>query len=250
VDPTDLAAVQALFADWTQLSGGLTGSLRARALLRQERQRDRLRRTAAASEGQPDTLLYASLRRPVLGLVVVGSFCLLISVGCVLAALHGGEQDREAWRLLFGIAAVGILGLGFVALWSIRLWRGRTMPFLVLTKDGIQSPGFAGSVPWLDVKGIGVSATQSPTAWFVLRPGAPLPRRTGLIRRLRIDSKEHAVQFMGLLPRDLEAATFRHLLLRYAEAAHARDTLEAGSPDRDPRSGAAAGPAPAPAIHD
>ena len=237
VAPAELAAVQALFADWSTLSGELTDRLRTRVLLRQERQRDWLQKTAAATAGQPDTLLYASLLRPGLGLAVLGSLCLVISVGCVLAARYGGAQDREAWRFLSAVAAVGILGLGFVALWSVRLWRGRKRPFLVLTGDGIQSPGFAGMVPWLDVTGIGVSSRQSPTAWFILRPEASLPRRTRSIRRLRIDPKQHAVQFMGLLPQGLDEATFRDLLLRYAEAAHARHALGVMKPARDPALG-------------
>lgn len=163
----------------------------------------------------------------------MGSICLALSVGWMLTALHGGPQDREAWRLLFGIAAAGALGLGFVALWSLRLWRGRKMPFLVLTEEGVRSPGFIGTVRWLDVSGIGVSAVQSPTAWFVLRPEAPLPQRTGLIRRLRLARKTHAVRCIGMPPRGLKEAAFRNLLLRHAQAAHARNKLEALSPEKE-----------------
>lgn len=93
----------------------------------------------------------------------------------------------------------------------------------------LRSPGFEGTVRWLDVSAIGASAARSLTTWFVLRPGAPLPRRTGLIRRLRIDQRERSVQFMTQLPRGVEAAALRDLLMRHAEAAHARHALAAES---------------------
>ena len=225
VDPADLAVMQALFADWTALSAAVTGQLRDRARRGQDEHRMQLHRTARAADGLGETALHASLLRPVLGLAALGSVCLLVSVGYVLAALYGGAQDREAWRLLFGIAAAGAIGLGFVASWSFRLWRGRGTPYLVLDEDGVRSPGFAGTVRWLDMDTIGVSALRSPTTWFVLRPGAPLPQRTGSMRRLRIDGAARAVQFMAILPRGLDEAAFRTLLLRYARAAHARQVL-------------------------
>jgi len=227
VTPADFATMQALFIDWGALSGKVTGHLRDRAWQRQDADRTRLQRTAGEPGVRRETVLHASLLRPVLGLAALGSFCVSVSVGCVLAALYGGAQDREAWRLLFGIAAFATIGTGFVALWSIWLWRGRRQPFLVLDKDGVRSPGFAGAVRWLDMETIGVSAFQSPTMWFVLRPEAPLPRRTGLIRRLRLDEKRHAVQFIATLPRGLDAAAAKALLLRYARAAHARHALDA-----------------------
>jgi Zn-dependent protease with chaperone function len=226
VDPADLGDVRALFADWNALSGEITGQLRQRGLQRQDARAARLHRTARAADGLGETVLHASSLRPVLGLALLGSVCLLVSASCVLAALYGGAQDREAWRLLFGIAAAGAVGLGFVALWSIRLWHGRKTPYLVLDKDGMRSPGFAGTLRWLDIQLIGVSAVRSPTTWFVLRSEARLPQRTGLIRRLRIDEKAHTVQFMAILPRGLDEASFRDLLLGYARAAHARHVLE------------------------
>lgn len=230
VDAADLAAVQALFLDWETLSGTITSHLRDRALRGQEAHRARLREAAAAAEGLGETALHASLLRPVVALSLFGTFCLAVSIGCVLAAFYGGEQDREAWRLLFGVAAVGAVGLGFVALWSVRLWRGWGRPYLLLDEEGVRSPGFAGTVRWLDVSAIGVSTMQSPTTWFVLRPEASLPRSTGLMRRLRIDEKERAVQFMAVLPRGLDEAAFRALLLRYAGAVHARRALDPDVP--------------------
>ena len=233
VEDAELAAVRALFADWDALSRGVTQAVRDRALRRWQERRDRLRLSAGMA-GPEVTVLHASLLRPVVSLALLGSFCLILSVGCVLAALYGGAQDREAWRLLAAFAAAGAVGLGFVALWSIRLWRGRKAPYLVLTAEGVRSPGFVGTVRWLDMRAVGVSALQSPTTSFLLRPEAALPRRTGLIRRLRIDTKQHAVQFMGMLPQGLGAAAFQDLLLRYANAAHARDRLESEDPARKP----------------
>lgn len=143
----------------------------------------------------------------------------------MLAALYGGARDREAWPLLFGVATVGAFGLGFVALWSARLWRGRGTSYLVLDEEGVRLPGFAGTLRWLDIELIGVSAVQFPTTWFVHRLEARLPQRYGLIRRLRINEKVHAVQFMAILPRGLGEAALRNHLLRYARAAHARHVL-------------------------
>ncbi|WP_043839717.1 M48 family metallopeptidase [Muricoccus aerilatus] len=230
VDAADLVAVQALFLDWETLSGTITGHLRDRALRGQEAHPARLREAAVATEGLGETALHASLLRPVLALALFGAFCLAVSAGCVLAALYGGKQDREAWRFLFGVAAVGAVGLGFLALWSVRLWRGWGRPYLVLDEEGVRSPGFTGTVRWLDVSAIGVSSVQSPTTWFVLRPEALLPRSTGLMWRLRIDEEQRAVQFMAVLPRGLDEAAFRALLLRYAGAAHAQQALDADLP--------------------
>ncbi|MDU7519919.1 MAG: M48 family metalloprotease [Roseomonas mucosa] len=228
-DTAELDASRALFVDFDALSREVTGHLRDRARLRRKGYHTLLRETAAAAGGPEETVLHASLLRPVAGLALLGALCLALSAGSVLAALYGGDQDRAAWRFLLGAAAVGAVGLGFVGLWSVRLWRGRGRPYLILDAEGLRSPGFEGTVRWLDVSAVGVSAAQSLTTWFVLRPGAPLPRRTGLIRRLRIDQRERSVQFMTQLPRRLEAAALRDLLMRHAEAAHARHALAAES---------------------
>jgi Zn-dependent protease with chaperone function len=230
VDPADFAAMRALFTDWDALARLITAPLRDRALQQQEDQHAALRAAAAATAGAGETALYASLLRPALGLKVFGLFCLLIGVGCVLAARYGGVQDRESWRLLAGVAAACAIGLGFVARWSWRLWRGRAIPYLVLSEDGIRSRGLDGAVPWLDVIRIGVSARRSPTTWFVLRPDAALPQRTGLIRLLQIDGERRAIQIMGLLQRSLTETALRTLLLCYADAAYARDCLQADGP--------------------
>ena len=226
VDPADLAAVQALFLDWDAVSGEITGHLRDEARRWHEAHRAGLREAAGAGVGRGETALYAAALRPAIALLLLGVFCAAVAATCVGAALYGGAQDREAWRLLFGIAAAGVVGLGFVALWSVRLSRGRAQPYLVLDEDGFRSPGLAAAVRWLDVQTVAVFAGAFPTTQFVLRPGVALPGRTGRVRRLQLDRKKHAVQFVGMLPRGMGAAALQALLLRQARAAHARQALE------------------------
>ena len=84
---------------------------------------------------------------------------------------------------------------------------------------------FAGPLRWPDIELIGVSAVQSLTTWFLLRPEARLPQRYGLIWRLRINENVHPMQFMAILPRGLGEAALRNLLLHYARTTHAGHVL-------------------------
>ena len=56
---------------------------------------------------------------------------------------------------------------------------------------------------------------------------APKVRATRRIRRLQHDIRRHAIQFAGMLPRGMSAAALRALLLQRAQAAHARNRLDA-----------------------
>lgn len=184
---------------------------------------------AVAGQTDPDvTVLHEALLRPTLLLALLGLICVIFAVGCILAALYGGEQDRQAWGLLTGVAIFGAIGFGFVTFWGIRLWRGRREPFLALSSEGIVSPGFAGTLRWLDIEVLSVSALPARIV-LVLGRGAPLPPRTKRIARLQHDVRQHAVQFAGMLPRGMSAATLQAMLLRRAQAAHAQSRLDAPS---------------------
>lgn len=77
-------------------------------------------------------------------------------------------------------------------------------------------------------------ARSAPTTAFHLRLGAELPQRTGLIRRVQVDRKLQAVQFMALLPKGIKPAAFQDLLSRYANAAYARAALKGQSKEDKP----------------
>ena len=79
-----------------------------------------------------------------------------------------------------------------------------------------------------------VSAFSSPTTSFHLRPDAELPQCTGLIRRVQVNRKLQAVQFMAVLPKEMKAAAFQDLLSRYANAAYARVALKGRSMEDEP----------------
>ena len=233
VDEAEFAAVRALFADWDALSRRVTDDVRLQSVEHHRQHREQLHEMAGAAEAGA-TELRASLLLPGLGLLLLGSFCLLVAAGCAWAALYGGPQDQEAWPLLGSIAACGVVGLGFTVLWTVRLLRGRGVPYLVLTPEGLHSPGFVGVVPWLAVHTLHASAVFSPTTAFHLRPDAELPQRTGVIRRMHVNRPLRAVQFMALLPRGMKAAALQDLLTRYADAAYARAALEGQSKENEP----------------
>ena len=234
VHEAEFAAVRALFADWDGLSRRVTDDVRLKSVERHQQHREQLHGMAGAA-GAGTTELYASVRLPGLLLLPLGLFCLFVAVGCAWAVLYGGSQDRGDW-LLSAVAACGAVGLGFTALLTVRLLRGRGVPYLVLTPEGFHSPGFVGVVPWLAVHTLQVSALRSPTTVFHLRPDAELPQRTGVIRRIHVNRPLRAVQFMALLPKGMKSAVFQDLLSRYADAAYARAALNGGNEKGTPAS--------------
>ncbi len=236
VDEAEFAAVRALFADWDTLSRRVTADVRLESKERHQQNYKHLHEMAGAT-GASTTELHASLRLPALGLLLLGSFCFLMTVGCAWGALYGGPQDREAWPMLSAIAACGVVGLASAAVWTVQLLRGRSLPYLVLTAEGFHSPGFVGVVPWLAVDTLQVSALSSPTTAFHLRPDAELPQRTGVIRRIHVNRRLRAVQFMALLPQGMTAAAFQDLLSRYANAAYAQAALDGGGSEDAPAPG-------------
>lgn len=236
VDEAEFASVRALFADWDALARRVTDDVRLLYVERHRQHREQLREMAGATEAGT-TELYASVRLPVLGLLLLGSFCLLVAVGCTWAALYGIPQDQDAWPMLGAVAACGVVGLGSIVLWTVRLLRDRDVPYLVLTPEGFHSPGFVGVVPWLALRAWQVSAFGSPATEFHLRPDADLPRRTGVIRRIHVNRPLQAVHFVALRPRGMRAAAFQDLLSRYANAAYARAALDGGDEKGAPASG-------------
>ena len=238
VGEAEFASVRALFADWNALARRVTDDVRLLHLERHRQHREQLREMAGATgaTGAGATELYASVRLPALGLLLLGSFCLLVAVGCTWAARYGIPQDQDAWPMLGAVAACGVAGLGFTVLWTVRLLRDRNVPYLVLTPEGFHSPGLVGVVPWLALRAWQVSAFGSPSTEFHFRPDAELPRRTGAIRRLHVNRPLQAVHFVALRPRGMKAAAFQNLLSRYANAAHARAALDGGSEEGAPAS--------------
>lgn len=224
VKEDDLAALENLL-DWRGLSAELTTRFRVQATRSQAAYRAGLAEAAAAGNELVETALRASVLRPAIILAATGTLLLVIAAGCIAAALYGGEQDREAWRFLFGCAAVAGALLGLVALSAIRLWRTRNRPYLVLYPEDFRSPGIKGAVRWVDVAALGVTTELSPTTWFSLNPETQLPERTGAVRRLHVDREARVVKFVGILPRGVALEELRDLLARHVNAAHARHEL-------------------------
>lgn len=227
VAPAEFAAAQGLFRDWEGLSKDISAGLQDEARQMLARYRQHLQ-TVAGRTDPAVTVLHESLLRPTLLLSLLASVCLAVAVGCILSAFYGGEQDRQAWRLLTGIAAFGAIDFGFVLSWIVRLWRGRHEPYLVLSAEGVVSPGFAGTLRWLDIQAISVSALPARIE-LKLDRGAALPTRTRRIRRLQHDIRQHGLQFAGMLPRGMSAAALQAMLLQRAQAAHAQSRLDAPS---------------------
>ena len=227
VKPADFAVTQGLFRDWDGLSKDISAGLQDEARQMLARYREHLQ-TVAGRTDPAVTMLHESLLRPTLLLALLGLVCLVVAVGCILSAFYGGEQDRQAWRLLTGIAVFGAIGFGFVLSWIVRLWRGRHEPYLVLSAEGIVSPGFAGTLRWLDIQAISVSALPARIELTLYR-GVPLPTRTRRIRRLQHDVRQHGLQFAGMLPRGMSAAALQAMLLQRAQAAHAQSRLDGPS---------------------
>ncbi len=227
VSPAEFAVVQGLFQYWEGLSKDISAGLQDEARQMLAKYREHLQ-TVAGRTDPAVTVLHESLLRPTLLLTVLGLVCLVVAVGCILSAHYGGEQDRQAWRLLTGIAVFGTIGFSFVLSWIVRLWRGRHQPYLVLSAEGVVSPGFAGTLRWLDIQAISVSALPARIELKLYR-GAPLPTRTRRIRRLQHDVRQHGLQFAGMLPRDMSAAALQATLLQRAQAAHAQSRLDARS---------------------
>ncbi|MGI4944507.1 MAG: M48 family metalloprotease [Janthinobacterium lividum] len=225
VAPAEFAVAQGLFRDWECLSKDISAGLQDEARQMLARYREHLQIRAGRTNPSV-TVLHEALLRPTLLLAVLGAVCLVVAVGCILSALYGGEQDRQAWRLLAGIAVFGAIGFGFVVSWIVRLWRGRPEPNLVLSAEGVVSPGFVGTLRWLDIQAVSVSVLPVRIE-LLLRRDVPMPTRTRRIRRLQHDVRQHGLQFAGMLPRGMSAAALQATLLQRAQAAHARNRLDA-----------------------
>ena len=227
VAPAEFAVAQGLFSNWAGLSEDISAGLQNEARQKLAKYREHLQ-TVAMRTDPAVTALHESLLRPTLLLALLGSVCLVVVIGCILSTLYGGEQDRQAWRLLTGIAVFGAIGFGFVLSWVMRLWRGRHEPYLVLSADGIASPGLTETLRWLDIRAISVSPFPVRIE-LMLHRGRPLPSRTRRIRRLQHDVRQHGLQFAGMLPRGMSAAALQAMLLQRAQAAHARSRLDTPS---------------------
>lgn len=223
VDDGELAAVRALFADWDGLNRMLAEAVRTVAAERRQEYREVLAAAADAAGPEP-VALHENRVGPFAGLGVVLAVCLLLAAGMayILQVEAGpGLQSQAGWAA----ALAAFLALaGWTAYCIVRLARERE-PFLVLDADGLRSPGWVGVVPWAAVKGITLTAGRALLMTFALEAGAPLPARTGRIRRLRRLKRQHALEFRGMSVRGMKVQDVQALLARHAQAAFARRAL-------------------------
>ena len=224
VDAGELAAAEALFADWPGLCAAVTAQLRDVAV---KRERDYLAQvaTAAAAGGEAPVELHEQRVRIMITLGVTALFCFALGAG--LAWLLAGDTpdpgDDTNTVLLCGAVALALGGLA-ACFGLLRFARNRA-PFLVLTAEGFSSPGFTGAVPWAAVTHVTVAGGRGVTTILTLAPEQTLPTRTGRIWRLRTRRRRNALVFSGLTPKGMKAQAYLDLLLRHRRAALARAEL-------------------------
>ena len=220
----EAAAAATLFRDWTDLNRQLSAAVRT-AATRGKQQRHVALAEAARKAGDAEVVIFENRRRPFWGLLTAAVLFACL-VACAALVLF---DDR--WSDPRTDAAMAVLGLGcLTALFGIIFGMGRLLllgraPYLVLTADGIRSPGFVGLVPWVALRSIQVVTTRSAVTSFNLRDEVELPRRTGRIMRLKVRRRQRAIQFMGMLPQGMKGSALRTLLLQQANAAVAKAEL-------------------------
>ena len=170
-------------------------------------------------DGPETTALYPSVVRPLIWLSLFGAACLAAAGTCIYSAMYGGKEDQEGWRFLTGFAAAMVVLAGLATLGAARVWRRRGLPYLVLSGEGMRSPGFVGLVPWTDIRLIEIPWLLSGMD-VTLHPSATLPARTGQIRRVQPNPGRHAVHFPSLRPRGLSVSMLRTEMDRYSRMAH------------------------------
>ncbi len=226
VAEADFALARGLFADWDGINQKLSGAVRQLATEGKQRRRDTLVKAAQAEPGEVS--LRESRTRQLAGLSLLALMCAGLLFCGVVALRADGWSDPRADTAMAIVAVASSIGLAAVMAGMVRLWlRGRE-PYLVLTAEGIRSPGFVGVVPWLAMRSIQVVGRRSVVTSFNLADGAALPERTGRIMRLKLRRKQRSIQFSGLLPAGVKPAELHRLLLRSARAASARAELGSG----------------------
>ena len=220
----EAAAAATLFRDWTDLNRQLSTAVRNLAVRGKQQRRVALSE-AARKAGDAEVKVFENRRRPFWGLLMLSVLAALL-VACAALVLFNDQWSDPRTDVAMAVLGLGSLaGLSGIIFGMARLLLlGRT-PYLVLTAEGIRSPGFAGLVPWLALRSIQVATTRSAITSFNLRDGAELPQRTGRIMRLKVRRRQRAIQFMGMLPQGMKASAFRTMLLQQANAAVARAEL-------------------------
>ncbi len=220
----EAAAATMLFRDWTGLNRQLSTAVRDFAA-RGKQQRHVALSKAAREAGDAEVEVFENRRRPFWGLLMLSVLAALM-VACAALVLfddHWSDPRTDVAMAVLGLG--GLAGLSGIIFGMGRLLLLERAPYLVLTAQGIRSPGFVGLVPWLALLSIQVATTRSAITSFNLKDGADLPRRTGRIMRLKVRRRQRAIQFMGMLPQGMRASTFRTMLLQHANAAVARAEL-------------------------
>ena len=204
VDPAELAAAEGLFADWPGLCQAVTAQLQDLAVAQQQRH---LAQVAAAASAVGDTPveLHEPRRYLLVTLGLTALFCLPVAAGLVWLLTNGSPTADGGTDpvLLWGAVAFALGGLA-ACLSLVRLARNRE-PFLVLTLDGLRSPGFERVVPWLAVTGVTVAAGRGVTTILTLAPEQPLLAldKRGVTFRYKDYRREGAERYRSMtLPTD------------------------------------------------
>ena len=222
VDPAELAAAEALFADWPGLCAAVTAQLNDIAMARDASYLEEVQE-AAASVGEA-RMEIQERRLPAMVKLGAAAFgCLALCGGAIL--LLARPAPGEGFDPLLLGAAIVLALCGVAACYGLFRFSGERGPFLVLEADGFSSPGLVGGVPWSAVRHLQVVGGRAVTAVISLAPDYALPARTGLFWRVRTRRRRHSVVFSNLRPQGLNARAYFDLLARYQRAAIARAEL-------------------------
>ena len=224
VDAGELAAAEALFADWPGLCEAVTAQLREVAV---EQERDYLTQvaTAAASVGDAPVELHERRVGMMVTLGVTALFCLALSAGLAWLLTNGTPDPGDDTNTVLLCGAVALLLGGLAACFGLLRFARSRAPFLVLTAEGFSSPGFTGIVPWAAVTHVTVAGGRGITTILTLAREQTLPSRTGRIWRLRTRRRRNAIVLSGLTPKGMKAQAYLDLLTRHRRAALARAEL-------------------------
>ena len=214
------ARLATYLADPAAISRDLSARFLARAVDAAAAERAGLEAQAAAVDDTAVSLYENTTPIAVL-IFIIAAFH--VGGGAALAALGVPGLDRETTTLVgMGFVAAG-LAYVFFGLRALR--RGR-VPFLVLRQDALLHRHLDRPIAWAEVETLEVyDRAGSMVTGLLLHENAPLPRRTGGGRRVRLDPRRRLITFTAVPPRAFKVQGYAELMYRYHDADQVRRIL-------------------------
>ncbi|WP_244535291.1 M48 family metalloprotease [Methylorubrum salsuginis] len=218
--PSALGALAAYFADPAGLSRAASADFLGVLRAREAAFHAHLEATVA-EVGSEERVLRAHHRPRGLALAVGGG--LLAAIG-VAIALFGvpGIHARDNGLLLAVALGLGALLAGAGAL---VLRKGEPVT-LVLSPEGLRSPGLDRAIGWDEIADLDMTLRQNGLVMrLLLPPEAPWPQRRPGRHGVKLDTKHRIVTLALALPRGMKPPGLADLIVRYQDAAQARQLL-------------------------